>query len=166
MRSRSFIAHDAHFYLRTMTGEYKKTRWTEFGVVRLREDLADALSYVEEMHNLSVSLERKAEKKACHRKMPPPALTLTTPAAPSNPLRKSAHCALPGARVSTSSPSLLEQAGASSHEQAGAVPSPASFGGKDKRTKSKRQRRGMKDKKKKQQQYEKERSDMTDKLNS
>jgi len=63
MRSLSFINDrlDSHFYLRTNNGEYKKTRWTELGVIRLKEDLADVLNYVEEMQNLIVLLEKEGK---------------------------------------------------------------------------------------------------------
>jgi hypothetical protein len=138
MRSRSFVA-DSHFYLRTITGEYKKTRWTELGVVRLSEDLADALNYVEEMRNLIALLE-KEEK---FQKMP----------ATSSPSVASPYATLV---QSGPLPVRVEKKKQGEKEEAPV---------KEKRTKSKRVRRPTKDKSKKKQQ-EKERGDIIEKLNT
>jgi hypothetical protein len=138
---------DAHFYLRTNMGEYKKTRWTELGVVQLKEDLADALNYVEEMRNLITLLEKEDKK---FQKMPSASLAASTPS-PSPPPAVS-HL-ISSAPVPLHPPETKAK-GQTEKEEAKE---------KEKRTKSKRMKRPSKDKTKKK---DKERGVIMDRLNN
>lgn len=149
IRSRSFVMDrmDAHFYLRTNMGEYKKTRWTELGVVQLKEDLADALNYVEEMRNLITLLEKEDKK---FQKMPSASLVASTPS-PSPP---SAVSHLISSAPVPLHPPETKAKGQTEKEETKE---------KEKRTKSKRVKRPSKDKTKKK---DKERGVIMDRLNN
>ncbi len=149
IRSRSFVMDrmDAHFYLRTNMGEYKKTRWTELGVVQLKEDLADALNYVEEMRNLITLLEKEDKK---FQKMPSASLAASTPS-PSPP---SAVSHLISSAPVPLHPLETKAKGQTEKEETKE---------KEKRTKSKRLKRPSKDKTKKK---DKERGVIMDRLNN